>query len=65
MNTELLRVIERQLLEVSGWLTIADNPEDIRLGHQRLIGVIHGLRIVIDGMETPEASQEKKYVQRS
>lgn len=65
MNTELLRVVERQLLEVSGILTIADSPEDIRFGHQRLIGVIHGLRIVIDGMETPESSQEKKHVQRS
>ena len=53
---DMLEVIERQLLEVSGILTIAETPEDIRYGKQRLVGVIHGLRIVTDGMSQKEDS---------
>lgn len=55
-NTELLHVIERQLLEVVGVLAMADSPEDVTYAKGRLVGVIHGLRIVADN--APEQEQE-------
>lgn len=47
INIKLLEVIEKQLLEVVGILTLAENKSDVIYGQQRLVGIIHGLRIVM------------------
>jgi hypothetical protein len=62
MNTEdfirILREVEKQLLEISGCITLAQENEEMRrLAQQQAVGTIYGVRNLIDHLPSNEVTE--------